>query len=553
LSETVDGRTMRNTYDARGYRIQRESPTGLVSQWQYDAAGRVAALSGTVAALSFAYDEAGREVERQLSPAAVLRQAYDASGRLSSQRIVSTADPLATAQLLQDRGYHYLADGAVSVLEDRLRGDRSLVLDPLGRVTAVRAAQWQETYAYDASGNLAFSDSPVAAPEARGERETSGTLVRRAGRTTYDYDEQRRLVRTIRRTLSGQRKQWHYEWDAENRLKAVTEPDGTTWRYDYDPLGRRIAKHQMAADGSASRSITFVWDGSHLAEQTETDAAGRTEVITWDYEPDSFRAAAQTRRAWSGLAGTAEAAVDIEFHAIVTDLVGTPMELVSSDGTLAWHWSAGLWGQGQTSFGDGAYCPLRFPGQYHDPETGWNYNLFRYYDPENARYVTPDPMGLAPAPNQYAYVDNPLAWTDPLGLITYDQAKKVAQKVQQRAQDGTTRRAPNWHGHIDPQIEEEILKNPDAVYYSTGTGERITFRKGDDIVILDGRGATKGHAVTSYGPSGVLGDSGVKAYPNSGLKATDPGLPVTHSMIINGQIPNGKGGFIAPAKQIGWP
>ncbi|MEY9933772.1 RHS repeat-associated protein [Catenulispora sp. GP43] len=553
LTETVDGRTVRNTYDAGGRRTRRESPTGVVSQWQHDAAGRPSVMSGTVAALSFAYDEAGREVERQLSSAAVLRQAYDASGRLSSQRIQLTLDPDAAPQLVQDREYRYLVDGAVSSIHDRLRGDRSYALDLQRRVTTVQAAQWQETYAYDASGNLAFSDGPAAAPEARGERETNGTLVRRAGRTTYDYDDQRRLIRTVRRTLSGQRRQWHYEWDAENRLKAVTEPDGTTWRYEYDPLGRRIAKHQMAADGTSSRTITFSWDGSHLAEQAETDSAGRTEVLTWDYEPDSFRVAAQTRRTWSGLADIAEAVVDAEFHAIVTDLVGTPMELVASDGGLAWRWNAGLWGQGQHSSGEGADCPLRFPGQYHDPETGWNYNLFRYYDSENARYVTPDPMGLAPAPNQYAYVDNPLGWTDPLGLITYDQAKKVAQKVQQRAQDGTTRRAPNWHGHIDPQIEEEILKNPDAVYYSTGTGERLTFRKGDDIVILDGRGATKGHIVTSYGPSGVLGDSGVKAYPNLGLKATDPGMPVTHSMVVNGQIPNGKGGFIAPAKQIGWP
>jgi len=28
----------------------------------------------------------------------------------------------------------------------------------------------------------------------------------------------------------------------------------------------------------------------------------------------------------------------------------------------------------------------------------------------------PDPLGLSPAPNHHAYVDNPLAWIDPLGL-----------------------------------------------------------------------------------------------------------------------------------------
>ncbi|NGO73651.1 RHS repeat-associated core domain-containing protein, partial [Streptomyces boncukensis] len=55
-------------------------------------------------------------------------------------------------------------------------------------------------------------------------------------------------------------------------------------------------------------------------------------------------------------------------------------------------------------------------GQYADPETALHYNYFRYYDPETARYLTPDPLGLAPAPNPHGYVGNPLAWVDVLGL-----------------------------------------------------------------------------------------------------------------------------------------
>lgn len=39
-----------------------------------------------------------------------------------------------------------------------------------------------------------------------------------------------------------------------------------------------------------------------------------------------------------------------------------------------------------------------------------------YYDPETARYTSPDPLGLLPAPNPHAYVHNPISWTDPQGL-----------------------------------------------------------------------------------------------------------------------------------------
>ena len=50
--------------------------------------------------------------------------------------------------------------------------------------------------------------------------------------------------------------------------------------------------------------------------------------------------------------------------------------------------------------GQGLRCPLRFPGQYHDDETGLDYNNYRYYDAATARYTTPDPLGLAPAPDE---------------------------------------------------------------------------------------------------------------------------------------------------------
>ncbi|MEK8171344.1 RHS repeat-associated core domain-containing protein [Streptomyces sp. M19] len=42
--------------------------------------------------------------------------------------------------------------------------------------------------------------------------------------------------------------------------------------------------------------------------------------------------------------------------------------------------------------------PLRFPGQYHDPETGFHHNYFRHYDPETARYASPDPSVWREAP-----------------------------------------------------------------------------------------------------------------------------------------------------------
>lgn len=62
--------------------------------------------------------------------------------------------------------------------------------------------------------------------------------------------------------------------------------------------------------------------------------------------------------------------------------------------------------------------PLCFQGQYEDEESGFFYNLKRYYDPTVGRYITQDPVGLMGGLNPYAYVDgNPVGWVDPLGLL----------------------------------------------------------------------------------------------------------------------------------------
>ncbi|SDZ03239.1 RHS repeat-associated core domain-containing protein [Amycolatopsis xylanica] len=113
---------------------------------------------------------------------------------------------------------------------------------------------------------------------------------------------------------------------------------------------------------------------------------------------------------------------DERFYAIVTDLVGTPTELVDEYGNLAWFGQTTAWGL-PIARGGTAATPLRFPGQYADPESGLNYNYFRYYDPETARYFSPDPLGLAGGYAPHSYVPNPLTWLDPLGLSLLDVIK----------------------------------------------------------------------------------------------------------------------------------
>jgi len=200
-------------------------------------------------------------------------------------------------------------------------------------------------------------------------------------------------------------------------MTETVTPDGERWRYRYDPLGRRTAKRRVGADEAVIEETLFFWDGMALAEQHHRAGgdAGPVRVTAWDYEPGSWTPVAQSGRTTS-FAHAPQEVVDEQFHAVVTDILGTPMELVGASGAIEWRRGAGLWGERFALGGDGVDCPLRFPGQYHDRESGLDYNLQRYYDPATARYYSPDPLGLAPSSNHHGYVANPLSWLDPLGL-----------------------------------------------------------------------------------------------------------------------------------------
>lgn len=320
-----------------------------------------------------------------------------------------------------------------------MNGSQLFDLDLAGRVTAVRAENWSETYAYDEAGNQTSADWPAehAGSDARGERSYSGTKLLTAGSVRYEYDEAGRAVLRQKSRLSKKPDTWRYVWDGEDRLTSVTTPDGVRWRYLYDPLGRRIAKQRLGDDGQQVLEQTdFTWDGTVLVEQTST-APNLPDPVTLTWDHDGLRPLTQTERITNE---TTQAEIDSRFFAIATDLVGAPSELLDESGAIAWRTRSTLWGTTTWNADATAYTPLRFPGQYADPETGLHYNFHRHYDPTTARYLSQDPLGLDPAPNPVTYVHNPHTWADPLGLagceVTYGKTQGEGENLKRWAKVG---------------------------------------------------------------------------------------------------------------------
>ncbi|MEU6538548.1 RHS repeat-associated core domain-containing protein, partial [Streptomyces sp. NPDC047000] len=554
-TELVDGRPMLYAYDALGRRTRRTTPTGHTTTYAYDTDGLPARLTTGGRHIAFTHDATGRELTRTYGDTLTMTSAWDETGRLTEQHLTTPAGPLT------GRAYTYRADGHLLTLTDRLSGTRTFDLDPLGRVTAVHAPGWSERYAYDDTGNQTSATWPDRHPgsEATGPRTYDGTRVTRAGDVRFEYDALGRVTLRQKTRLSRKPDTWRYTWDTDNRLTSVTTPDGTRWRYRYDPLGRRTAKQRLAADGEhITEETLFTWDGLTLCEQTtHHPGTPHTVALTWDHR--DVVPLTQTERILT--ADDRQEEIDRRFFAIATDLIGTPTELVDDNGDIAWRSRTTLWGTTAWTRDSSTYTPLRFPGQYYDPETGLHYNYFRHYDPETARYTSPDPLGLAPSPNPVSYVDNPHAGCDPLGLMpkytkeekalkARQDALKAADDVIERARDGKMKKAGNYHAHDHGFTEDmvlEILKEPDAIYHSTAGSGNLIFRKGEDIVVVRADRTGAGNVITAYGSSGIKGPSGVSAL--GGGLPTDPGNPITHSDVVNGRIP-AKNGYMAPAEQV---
>ncbi|MEV0094308.1 DUF6531 domain-containing protein [Streptomyces sp. NPDC050738] len=408
-AESVNGRTIAYTYDALGRRTSRTTPTGALSRWSYDAAGNRTTLTTSGRTLAFTHDGLGQELTRTLGDTLTFTSTWDPLGRLTAHHTTN-----ARTETLQHRAYTYRADGNPTAIDDRLNGPRRFTLDQAGRVTSVSALNWSETYAYDTAGNQTHADWPDNTPaaEARGDRTYTGTRITRAGTVRYEHDDAGRTTLRQKTRLSRRPDTWHYTWDTEDRLTTCTTPGSALWRYLYDPLGRRMAKQRLADDGHTVLEQTdFTWDGTTLCEQT-THGPDTRLSITWDHQGLS----PLTQRERLTAAHAPQEEIDERFFTIVTDLVGTPTELLDETGAIAARTRNTLWGSTVWNRDATTHTPLRFPGQYFDSETQLHHNYFRTYDPETARYLTADPLGLAPGPNPAVYVHNPHTWSDPFGL-----------------------------------------------------------------------------------------------------------------------------------------
>jgi len=373
------GERIRYRYTADGSSIDKLTPEGTTrvelganrrparvtyaegqERLAYDGAARLTrhewSFGGHAFTTSFRYSTDGRMLERSLPGGETLKFAYRQlphpnAGLLQSIRLTGSG---VDAMLVDDLN---AAADSPALHRFRLLGNVPFerVSDVDGRLRHIGAkGLWSRDWAAEAEF------MPAGAHR-----------VFRKGFSTSSSDGE--LGATDE--AAPQRDARSFEWDSELRLKSVRGPRGPLATYGYDAAGQRVRKTVFSSTGATT--TRYLYEDDRLIAEIDDHNVVRAQYVWLDDQP-----VAMIR--------------DGKVFGIVADHQYAPRAVFNAQGSVSVE----------------AATNLRASHQYWDEETGLLYNGRRYLDPARARYLTPDPLGLAGGIDPFAFHGDSLQGVD---------------------------------------------------------------------------------------------------------------------------------------------
>jgi RHS repeat-associated protein len=372
----VFGQVVGYSYDANSNRTQLSLNGATSATYQYDVINRLTQLTDNASLnTTFAYDATDKPTSRTLPTGVVSTFEYEGLDRLTRLKHVKGANTLADFQ------YQFNTSNYISQIVDGA-GAHSYSYDSLDRLTTAThpAGQTNESYAYDDVGNRTAShqwSSYTYQPFNR--------LVT-ANATSFGYDGNGNQI-----SQTGGGSSWTYSWDYEDRLKQAALSGGVTVNYSYDALGRRVQR-----TSSSTGTLRFVYDGDDIVRDLDgSDATVADYLNTLDIDD-------RLRQTSSGAS-----------HYFLSDHQQTTRVLTDAGGNVTSSLNYDSFGNVTGS------SPTRYTytGREFDADTGLLYYRARFYESQQGRFISEDPIGFEGGNNFYVYVeDNPLNFVDPDGL-----------------------------------------------------------------------------------------------------------------------------------------
>jgi YD repeat-containing protein len=240
-------------YNGHGQPLTIVDPSGLTTTLTYDTRQRLTSRSVGGELTGYTYDAAGQLTKVTLPDNSSLAYSYD-----SAHRLIGIADNLGnrityTLDAMGNRTKEDVFDPASALAQTRRR-----VFNNLNRLFQEIGAQNQTTqYAYDNQGNLTSID---------------GALAGTADTTINAYDALNRLKQVT--DPNGGVTQYGY--NGIDQLVSVTDPRTLATTYNYDGLANL---NSQASPDTGTTANTYDAAGNLL---TQTDAKGQVTTYTYD-------------------------------------------------------------------------------------------------------------------------------------------------------------------------------------------------------------------------------------------------------------------------------
>ncbi len=379
------------TYNEFGQILSEINQQKHITKWEYDFFGRKTKIVlPDESIIAYEYDSAHLKKVKRLSKEGLLLyehtyNEFDTNGHVTTEHLIMN---LGEARTLHDHlerptyfktnrqtaSVTYGKSGLVTSIETTLFGNKNYEYDALNQLKK----DGEKEYHFDSIGNLSHV-----------ETNAYSELV-----TKYIYDNNGNPTKKLDDSTE-------YSYDALNRLREIKESGNTSLQFFYDAYSRLTAKIE-----NGEKTYYLYDDTKEIGTMSAEKEIKELKVLGLGLDEDIGAAVAIE--------------LGSKIYAPIHDFHGNIIALLSSTGEIFESYNFDAFGRENPS--KASKNPWRFSSKRN--EKGLIYFGKRFYDLENGRWLTPDPLGHFESTNVYLYtLNSPLNRLDLFGLNSYQNEK----------------------------------------------------------------------------------------------------------------------------------
>ncbi len=453
------------------YPVDPQSNTRLTAEYSHNAMGvtRVRIMAGSTTRdiiETIEYNEFGQMAEVRRGNNTVTRYDYDIKGRMEA--LLTSAYHNGQTWKVQDVRYEFRVDNSIAAVENTpdVGADGPVMstiryeyaYDGLNRLVHARGS-------YEKTATGGGSPSPPD-PLSPGER---GSVTKKfdlgyayapngnmTGKTVYDpdsgavedawsYSYDNHAATAISTTKAGARFAMEYDaagnmirqadgakdmakqmaYDSYNRIRSVTDEHNGNLKgqYWYDDQGFRVRRLARQEIDGREQEVELLYPSMYFAVEAHRNGHGRARPET----------ACAVNNIYLNGVRIAAALPDGQARYYLTDQVDSVKVVTDDRGLVLTSHEYLPFGESWITEGDDKNAP-KYNSQELDKESGYYFYNARHYDPEIARFVTPDTVidGELSTQgwNRYSYChNNPIIYRDPTGHGILDSIRSGADSI----------------------------------------------------------------------------------------------------------------------------